>query len=128
MEDHNQDNVADFGTVYIFPNRVARGDPGTINGCGSEASWPGVTTLTDAFTGFADQCNNHDLCYNKCGETQASCDDEFREMMFSSCNDTRDNRVANLSCKATAYTMYALVHKYGAEAYDAAQKQFACPK
>jgi hypothetical protein len=127
MEDHNQGIVANFGTVYIFPNRVARGDPGTINGCGPASLWPGINDVANFLTGFADQCNNHDLCYNNCGETQAWCDEEFRDMMYSDCNDFWDSQSTKAACKAVADGMYALVRDHGSAAYVAARAAYQCP-
>jgi secretory phospholipase A2 len=127
MEDHNQNIVANFGTVYIFPNRVARGDPGTYNGCGPESLWPGITDAATYLTGFADQCNNHDLCYSSCGETQASCDEEFRDMLYSDCNDYWDSQGTKAACKSVADGMYLLVRNLGADAYVISQAAFQCP-
>ena len=63
---HNQDKTADFGTIYVYPDRVDRGDPGPINGCGASyfPSW--LRTSTDVVTALKKACNNHDLCYVSC--------------------------------------------------------------
>jgi hypothetical protein len=127
LEDHDQDTLADFGTVYIFPNRKVRGDPGTTNGCGPASFWPGINNVADFLTGFAHQCNNHDLCYNNCGETQVSCDEEFRDMMYSACNDFWDSQTTKATCLVVADSMYALVRDYGSEAFDDAQAAYNCP-
>jgi Group XII secretory phospholipase A2 precursor (PLA2G12) len=126
-EDWNQDVAANFGTLNIFPNRVARGDPGTTNGCGPESSWPGINDVATYLTGFGDQCNNHDLCYNKCGVTQASCDEEFRDMMISDCNDYWDSQSTKAACIAVANGMYGLVRDYGYSAFAVAQAAYNCP-
>jgi hypothetical protein len=53
-------------------------------------------------------CDNHDFCYNTCGETQASCDIEFLETMYSKCNDSWDSENKQL-CKTVAFSMFSLV-------------------
>jgi hypothetical protein len=126
--DSNQDSVANFGTVYIFPNREARGDPGAINGCGPASLWPGITDVASFLDDFADQCNNHNLCYNNCGETQVWCDEEFRDMMYSVCNDVGYSQSTKAACKSVADGMYALVRDHGSAAYVAAQAAYKCPE
>lgn len=105
---------------------MARGDPGTTNGCGPESLWPGIADVASFLTGFGDQCDNHDLCYNNCGETQTSCDEEFRDMMYSECNDFWDSQAGQDACKVVADGMYALVRDNGEDAYNGAQEAYNC--
>ena len=106
--------------MHIFPDRVSRGDPGTVNGCGPASDWDDINSVADFLTGFANQCNNHDLCYTNCSETKESCDDEFLDMMESECNDDWDFSSKD-PCKTVAYGMYSLVRDYGQDAFDASR-------
>ncbi|XP_075253159.1 uncharacterized protein LOC142344956 [Convolutriloba macropyga] len=50
------------------------------NGCGS-STWSNLTLeIIDLFTTdeATDCCNEHDLCYEKCGKTFKECQDEFK--------------------------------------------------
>lgn len=125
-EDHNQNSVANFGTVKVYPDRVARGDPGSVNGCGPQSKWDGISDVANFLTGFEDVCNNHDLCYNSCRETQASCDLEFRDLLYSCCNDYHDTVTLKKACKKVADGMVALVRKFGDEPYASGQRAFGC--
>jgi hypothetical protein len=121
----NQERTANLGTVYIFPDRVQRGDVGTINGCGP-SDFDGINNVADFLTGFGDMCNNHDLCYNACGETQQSCDNEFLFMMRSECNDHWDSNKRKQLCKSVARSMYFMVHTRGEEYYNYGQELYGC--
>lgn len=105
MEDKGQDTRADFGTVIIYPYRTG---PGSANGCGPASAWPGINQVASFITGFGDQCNNHDYCYNTCAETKLSCDNEFLNMMYSKCNKSWDTQ-DKTTCKTVALGMYNLV-------------------
>lgn len=119
-EDHNQNNLADFGTVTIYKDRSNH--PGTMNGCGPADLWSGITNVANFLTGFEDQCNNHDKCYNNCQETKSSCDLEFLYMMYSKCNDSWD--FENKSpCKTAADKMFELVRDRGESAFNEAQSE-----
>ena len=124
----DQDNTANFGTVTMYPDRVARGDPGQRNGCGPASDWDDLNVVVDFLTGFGNACNNHDLCYNNCFETKQSCDLELRDLMYSECNDSQDSNAGKAACKAAASTMYALVrdNSLGQERFDAGQVAYEC--
>jgi RHS repeat-associated protein len=51
-----------------------------FNGCDAPDSHYKVVYFTQA-------CNDHDICYQTCGETQASCDSALRSAMRSACFD-----------------------------------------
>jgi hypothetical protein len=124
-EDWSQGRTANFGTVTIFPNRVERGDPGTVNGCGAENFPGGINEVIDFVTGFKNQCNNHDLCYNDCDESQENCDLEFKAMMYSECNEIWDTSKKS-HCKTAADGMYYMVNEHGSDAYKAGQEAYEC--
>jgi Group XII secretory phospholipase A2 precursor (PLA2G12) len=119
-EDWNQNNVADFGTVLIYPKRTT--PVGEANGCGAASFWPGINQIANFLTGFEDQCNNHDYCYSTCSETKIDCDLEFRDMMYSKCNKSWDTSDKSL-CKSVASQMFDLVRtSTGDDAYAASRK------
>jgi hypothetical protein len=122
----NQNIVADFGTVTIFPDRVARGDAGSINGCGPASFWQPINDVTTCLIGFGDACNNHDLCYDNCNETKKDCDMEFRDMMYSKCHDHHDTMSGTIICKSVAKKMYALVRTFGSDSYNNKQQNNGC--
>ena len=117
-DEHNQDNVADFSTVTIYPFRTSLNSPGSANGCGPASAWSGINSVASFITGFGDQCNNHDFCYNTCSETKDSCDLEFRNMMYSKCYKSWDTTDKS-TCISVANGMYDLVRtSVGVTAYS----------
>lgn len=128
MTDQNQNTVTNFGTVTVFPERNEFNSLGTSNGCGKESmNWEGVPNdVTDFLTGFGDMCDNHDHCYSTCGETQEDCDDEFRAMMYSNCNDDWDSLVVQNACKTAADGMYEAVKRYGQPSFEGGQLLSGC--
>ena len=122
----NQNEVTDFGTVTIYPERNL--GPDRSNGCGRESDWSHmVNGVADFLTGFEMCCNNHDFCYSSCGETQSSCDLEFQAIMHSKCNDDWDSMAAQNACKAVADGMFALVDTFGQPSFEGGQWESNCP-
>ena len=128
MTDQNQDAVTDFVVVTIFPERNEYNSLGSSNGCGKESmNWEGIpNAVTDFLTGFGDMCDNHDHCYSTCGETQHDCDDEFRAMMHSKCNDDWDSLSMQVACKSAADGMYDLVDRFGISSFESGQISSNC--
>ena len=125
---HNfdQDKTAYFKNVMMYPDRVKRGDDGAYNGCGASSFPKMFTSLTDTVTGIKTSCNNHDLCYENCDETQSTCDIEFREVGYSICNDMHDTGAQHTSCKLAVKAMYELLKQFGSAAYDQEAKDKRC--
>lgn len=126
LENRRQDRTTHFGTIRIYPDRVARGDAGSINGCGPASVWSGVRDVTTFLTGFGDECNNHDLCFNSCSETQNTCDNEFLDLMVSNCHDKYDTKSLQDACRAVAVGIFEVVQTLGGPAFEDAQQQFGC--
>ena len=126
LENHNQNNVANFGIIRVYPDRQARGDPGTINGCGPASIWGGLRDYADFISGFGDVCNNHDLCYNSCLESRNSCDVEFLDLMISTCHNNHDQVLLQKNCKNVAYGMIAIVLEFGEDSFVEGQSLFGC--
>jgi Lectin C-type domain len=116
----NQNNVADFGTQWIFKHRA----PTTTNGCGPASLWPVISTVITFITGFEDPCRNHDFCYDNCKEKKEDCDTEFHGLMISKCMDAFHKS----SCTSVAYAMYAIVAyaQGGTDAYVQARINYKC--
>jgi len=125
-DNSRQDRVTDFGVVKMYPDRVARGDPGSINGCGPASVWSGVRDVVTFLTGFEDECNNHDLCFNSCTETHESCDLEFLDLMVSNCHDNHDTDSLQSACIRVATEMFNVVRALGGPAFDDAQVELGC--
>jgi hypothetical protein len=109
----NQNKLADFGTIYVYPERNCPNE----NGCGTKQFGEQIREGIDFLTGFNEQCDNHDCCYYDCDETKKSCDDEFRALMYSKCIDEWDAGTPLLvACKAVADVLYGVVDQFGSHA------------
>merc|ERR1719419_504305 len=53
------------------------------NGCGSF----GISMTVDGLPGFTECCNNHDLCYSRCGSDKVVCDRQFDECLARICDE-----------------------------------------
>jgi Group XII secretory phospholipase A2 precursor (PLA2G12) len=115
----NQDTVANFGTINVYPLRNCPSE----NGCGAEMFGSQIREGIDWLTGFHEQCDNHDCCYEDCDETQESCDDyEFRALMYSKCNDEYDiGSVLLATCKTSADVMYGVVDEFAGPNFAASR-------
>ena len=76
-------------------------------------------------------CNAHDLCYDTCGRTQASCDNDFRVCLNNTCGRLRGwfewwAQVRQSACKLDGKTFYKVVDATGSFAYNSAQKKHGC--
>lgn len=119
----NQDKTAIFKNVRMYPDRIARKDEGETNGCGSSDYTDAFNKLANKITGIKAACNNHDLCYENCGETHKSCDIEFRNVGHSICNKKHDSSVQQRLCKTVVDDMYKLVRKFGNKAFRRSQEK-----
>jgi hypothetical protein len=105
----NQNYVANFGTVLVYPERNCPSE----NGCGGDMFGPQIREGIDFLTGFHEQCDNHDCCYEDCDETQAGCDNEFKAIMYSKCYDDWDyGSVGLAACTTSADVMYGVVNEF----------------
>jgi len=115
-----------FGTVTMFPDRVSRVGMGRANGCGPVMLWTGIDGINEYIKNFTAECNNHDLCFEKCGETRSGCDNEFKKMMHSKCNDNYKNSDSRTACKSVANGMYKVVKAGGRGAWRTSQSRARC--
>jgi RHS repeat-associated protein len=61
---------------------------------------------------FTSACDNHDLCWNKCGANQDACDLQFLQDMLNICNTTYPSRgFAWRRCIRLADTYFSFVHR-----------------
>lgn len=109
--DHNSNRDANFGTVALQYDEDYCGDFGglDINGCGP-SQFPSF--LRDALTeasGFENQCNAHDICYDDCSKKRSDCDDDFHDDMLSTC-------AGQSNCELLAYLYFTAVDTFGYEA------------
>ena len=104
---HNQNTVADFGTVTVKADKAFCGDV-NWDGCGASEFPPWLRDILDSVGGFEDSCNRHDVCYRNCKTMRSQCDTEFKRNMYAKCNG-RSN------CQMLADIFYTAVDKAGGE-------------
>jgi secretory phospholipase A2 len=101
---------------------IQRFEP-TKNGCGPDVKNEFFKVLNDLgrkiLERFQGCCDNHDTCYDSCGDNQENCDTTFKTCMQDHCSGL--GTIKKLLCKGEAYTLYLLVSKLGSKYYDAAQ-------
>lgn len=88
-------------------NWISNGKKATYNGCSA-----GIFKGTGTNYGWTSCCNQHDLCWSSCSKTQASCDNSFKNCMYSKCNSKYRKwyQIAKkIKCKATAFVWYLAV-------------------
>ena len=83
---HNQNNLANFGNVYLEEDSEFCGDQ-TWNGCGPKFLPDWLTDIADDVSGFEDQCNSHDVCYGIiCDRKRSECESAFKSGMYDECD------------------------------------------
>lgn len=78
---------------------------------------------------FNPACENHDKCYDTCGNSKEHCDDVFRNEMHDACHSAYSRwwqAVDRRLCKEAANTYHSAVNRMGGDAYRAAQKASGC--
>ena len=95
----------------------------TPNGCGP-SNFP-LTTPSDS---FLECCNEHDICYETCGNSKIQCDLDFYECMFCSCDATYDDYYEQSVCEELACSYFQAVDQFGCSSFEAGQEQACiCP-
>ena len=107
---HNQGQLADFGTVHVEADSDFCGDS-SWNGCGPSFFPDWLRDAADEVSGFQDACNSHDVCYEKCGNSRAQCEDEFWNSMYAEC----DVGYSGHLCRVLADSFHAFVYTGGEE-------------
>ncbi|UJR07138.1 hypothetical protein I4U23_011426 [Adineta vaga] len=120
-----------FGLVYTVHGTRSRLQRRQVNGCG-----PGYFNI-DASLQLVGEgvliscCNAHDRCYDTCGRTQASCDNDFRVCLNSVCGRLKGwfewwEQFRQSACKLDGRNLYQVVNAIGSFAYNSAQKKHGC--
>ena len=95
------------------------------NGCGTKDFRVDVSN----YPGFVECCNNHDMCYDTCGESRQECDTTFKQCMLQVCKSDGDSgklrRKEVRECRSQADMMYGGVVALGCDIYLDSQKE-AC--
>uniref|UniRef100_A0A7S4RIW1 Phospholipase A2 domain-containing protein n=1 Tax=Ditylum brightwellii TaxID=49249 RepID=A0A7S4RIW1_9STRA len=115
---HNQNSLADFGTIFVEENNNFCGK-GNWNGCGQRELPGWIQHAADSISGFQDQCNLHDVCYSNCDKTRTQCENEFRKDMFGVCN-------GDWSCEFLADLFHTGVTELGEDSCLADRKRVQC--
>jgi len=84
------------------------------NGCGTA----GFMVKGDEFTVC---CNQHDLCYDTCGNKKSDCDLDFKKCMERVCLGVADKK----GCQSKANTFFTGTVIFGCHSYQVSQ-QNAC--
>jgi hypothetical protein len=103
---HDQDTVANFGTVTVRANQAFCGDM-SWGGCGPSSLFPPwLMDIADSVSGFEDSCNIHDVCYGRCNNARSKCDSDFKRNMYAQCK-------GESTCQMLADVFYTAVDKGG---------------
>jgi len=77
---------------------------------------------------FGPCCRQHDTCYDTCGSTKSTCDNNFNSCLLSSCDSAYSSDVINLPiCRAAGDGYAEAVRDAGDEAFHNAQVAQHCP-
>jgi hypothetical protein len=107
---HNQDQLADFGTVDVVADSDFCGDR-LWNGCGPSFFPDWLRDAADEVSGFEYACNSHDVCYSICTNSRANCEDAFWGSMYEECDDAYSWHL----CRVLADIFHAFVYTGGEE-------------
>lgn len=106
--------------MIVYPDRVARGDKGRTNGCGSDLlNLPQLQSIPAQFQAIVNSldplCDNAAKCYASCNETKATCDKEFRGLLRNKCNKeiSRGLTSPQTTCHSTVELVYERLKSLG---------------
>ena len=103
---HDQNTLADFGTVAVKANKEFCPDVGW-DGCGPSSVFPPwLNDVLDSVSGFEDSCNRHDVCYGDCTKARSRCDTAFKSSMYAQCQ-------GRSTCQMIADIFYTAVSQAG---------------
>ncbi|PNF17609.1 hypothetical protein B7P43_G14079 [Cryptotermes secundus] len=72
-------------------------------------------------------CNDHDICYDTCGEKKELCDFEFKKCLYTACrrNDIVSGLTGGKGCKVVAKLSFTATMTLGCKSYLDSQEE-AC--
>merc|ERR1712002_1274662 len=97
----------------------------TSNGCGSldiifDDSEESFIHVEQEFTQC---CDDHDYCYDTCGEDKDECDLKFKKCLYATCKKkTKQGYFDTKKCRLKAKLFYITVLGVGCQSYINAQK------
>ncbi|XP_055330055.1 group XIIB secretory phospholipase A2-like protein [Paramacrobiotus metropolitanus] len=91
------------------------------NGCGSF----GYNVDKYIADGMKDCCNEHDLCFSKCGVKKHKCDEKFKKCLYDVCRDEDNLKTGRTVCQISAKMLYGATTLAGCSSFHAAQSS-AC--
>ncbi|ODM88307.1 Group XIIB secretory phospholipase A2-like protein [Orchesella cincta] len=117
------------------PGQIAKSRPGhkpVTNGCGAYGLEQFLTPEMLPVTGFVECCDQHDICYETCGEDKDECDLKFKKCLYKKCAVLKNadsaaiqKKISVVGCKAGAKLLYTGTTAVGCKPYLNAQ-QNAC--
>ncbi|CAF1050368.1 unnamed protein product [Adineta steineri] len=94
------------------------------NGCGHERGFKFDSILRKLNMDFTIPCcNEHDICYDRCNQTQIICDNDYRLCVQQACNKPVKTRFRSLFCELYADLLFYIVGFAGTGAFDRAQRK-----
>lgn len=97
----NPSKTTDFGTVNLVSDESYCNPDYSWNGCGAGSFPAWLREISNQVSGFEDSCNEHDVCYQVCGEKRSVCDALFKVDMYDQCG-------GNFACGFLAELYYNL--------------------
>ncbi|CAL8118633.1 unnamed protein product [Orchesella dallaii] len=118
---------------YTCPSgQIPKARPGhkpVTNGCGAYGIEQFLTPEMLPVTGFVECCDQHDICYESCGQDKDECDLKFKKCLYRKCAAVKDaesaglqKKVSVIGCKAGAKLLYTGTTAVGCKPYLDAQR------
>ncbi|XP_054155518.1 group XIIA secretory phospholipase A2-like [Oppia nitens] len=70
-------------------------------------------------------CNDHQLCYHKCGADKNQCDDQFGKCLVKNCRDTQKDEALFKGCRTATKLLMMSFLTFGCKNFKESQKN-AC--
>uniref|UniRef100_A0A8C5QET6 Phospholipase A2 group XIIA n=1 Tax=Leptobrachium leishanense TaxID=445787 RepID=A0A8C5QET6_9ANUR len=99
-----------------------------FNGCRPECVDAGVTGFDFGIPSMTKCCNQHDRCYDTCGNMKNECDEQFQSCLSKICRDVQKTLGISESvqaCESTVSVLFETVIHLGCKPYLESQRS-AC--
>ena len=106
----NSGSTTNMGTFTVEENENFCSDA-SFNGCGPSFLPTFLIEILTDVSGFVNECNDHDVCYQDCTQLRSHCDNEFKYDMYAQCDQVQDGL-----CDFLADAYYTAVDLAGEDA------------